>query len=137
MSHPPAGRTACRSPGAGPLTGAEDRARDDAARRRALRRLARTHHPDVGGDTETYLRLVASLRRSPGGRPTAEALVQVRPAVRWRLVLRRLGRRAARWVAQREQERRRQTDHQLQHRPRERRRRVTPVRLVRRRRRAG
>jgi len=43
--------------------------------RRERRRAARTHHPDVGGDLDQYLRVVSEIdaRLGPSNRPPARA----------------------------------------------------------------
>jgi hypothetical protein len=50
--------------------------RDDAARRQAIRQFVREHHPDRGGDPETF---IAGLRelRSGRGPQAPEMVVQV------------------------------------------------------------
>jgi len=40
-------------------------AKADERRRRARREVARRHHPDVGGDLDTYLELMERLDRDP------------------------------------------------------------------------
>lgn len=71
---------------------ADDAARRrDAERRRALRRIARTHHPDVGGDPETYLAQVAALDGRAGARGGPRVHVVRGPV--WVRLLRRLRRR--------------------------------------------
>ena len=52
---------------------------DDAARRRELRRIARRHHPDLGGDPRAYLDAVEALDRiQPGSRRAYGPRVDVR-----------------------------------------------------------
>lgn len=109
MAEPPTGREA----------GEDEAGRDrDAARRRALRELARRHHPDRGGDHAEYVRRKAELDRRfarprpplPDGRAS---MVRVDPAARWRLVLRRLRRQVRRWRRLRTQRRRVRVDERL------------------------
>lgn len=81
--------------------------RQEAERRRALRRIARTHHPDLGGDPEAYLAAVAALEGRLGARHGPR--VHVVPASLWVRLLRRLRRRlrAARIEGRRARARRR------------------------------
>jgi hypothetical protein len=95
---------------------------DDAARRRALRAVARRHHPDVGGDPEAYVRAVEAVERRfrhglDPSRPVVEP-VHVVPSARWRLVLRRVLRHLRRWRRRRQDDRRRATETRLRDRSR-------------------
>lgn len=100
------------------VPGADRGADADAARRRALRELARRHHPDRGGDHAEYVRRKAELDRLfarprpalPDGRAS---MVRVVAAARWRLVLRRLRRDVRRWRRLRAQRRRAGVDARL------------------------
>ncbi|MBC7291966.1 MAG: hypothetical protein H5T83_11630, partial [Actinotalea sp.] len=89
----------------------------DAARRRALRELARRHHPDRGGDPEEYIRRTAELeRRFARPRPLPDgrgSMVQVEAAARWLLVLRRLRSHVRRRRQVREERRRAGVDERL------------------------
>ncbi|OAK54828.1 MULTISPECIES: hypothetical protein [Rhodococcus] len=61
------------------MTGQERSAeqRRAAALKAARREIARTHHPDRGGDPDTYIRLLAELDRRQISRPaTSAAAVQ-------------------------------------------------------------
>ncbi|WP_225752805.1 hypothetical protein [Actinotalea sp. Marseille-Q4924] len=98
-----------------PGSGRQARADADAARRRALRELARRHHPDRGGDHAEYVRRAAELERRfaqprralPDGRAS---MVRVEAAARWRLVVRRLRRQVRRWRRLRTARRRARVD---------------------------
>lgn len=104
MPDPCQGRRAGGTPAEGALTAVPARAMDGAERRRALRELARRHHPDHGGDLETYLREVAALGR-PGRRP-----IELRQARLWRRAARRLHRRTRAWWRERQRRRGRRVD---------------------------
>jgi curved DNA-binding protein CbpA len=85
-------------------------ASDDAARRQAIRRIARQHHPDVGGDAETFVSAVAALTMCESGAaptPTLRA-----PPVAKR-VARRLRRRLRAWLGGRRDRRRRRAGERL------------------------
>ena len=85
----------------------QEAGRQEAEHRRALRRIARTHHPDLGGDPEAYLAAVAALEGRVGARHGPR--VHVVPAPVWVRLLRRLRRRlrAARIERRRKRGRRR------------------------------
>ena len=69
-----------------------------AAWRGARREVAREHHPDVGGDPATYVRLMGEVDARFGrGQPTGLLLADSGlRSVRARRLLRRAGRRAKR-----------------------------------------
>jgi len=68
---------------------------DDSTRRKALRVIARRHHPDLGGDVEAYVAAVRALAvlDADGSRAGRRGTVDVRQARAWRRAVRRLRRR--------------------------------------------
>lgn len=81
----------------------------DAERRRALRRIAREHHPDVGGDAETFIAAVAALTPPKSGAssvPTPPSRPATRVVLRLRWLLRG-------WLRARRDRRRLATDERL------------------------
>ncbi|GAB6899362.1 hypothetical protein [Kineosporia succinea] len=77
---------------AGPRKDGNDRD-DGRDRRRRERRLAWQHHPDRGGDPQTYLRLRAELARHDGEPPRTALVLHTTFRARVTARARRAGRR--------------------------------------------
>jgi hypothetical protein len=80
---------------------------DEAEYRRALRAIARRHHPDVGGDHQAFLAAVAALERRRAHARAARAAVEVQRGPWWRRAARRVRRRARAWRRERQEAQRR------------------------------
>ncbi|WP_019853565.1 hypothetical protein [Actinopolyspora mortivallis] len=61
------------------MTGTDEYTRDRSAARARLREFVRTHHPDVGGDPETFAAGIAALQR---GRDEADGFSPTPPTTR-------------------------------------------------------
>ncbi|MCK6210713.1 hypothetical protein KZX45_09190 [Georgenia sp. EYE_87] len=82
----------------------------DAERRRALRRIARRHHPDLGGDLSTYLEAVAAHERGTTSPSVPVRVLRANPLRRAAGGLRRLLRS---WRVERRHRRRTKVDARL------------------------